>query len=546
MVMKRISSLRWLWNQTRHFRQGIVINSAVGIVRAGVSLSMVWACKQLVDAATHGKEELLAEYLVALVLCLVAQLVLAVVYGRLENRMEVGMRNRMESKLFGKLMRSRLDERDSMHSADLINRLEQDVPVVTGMLCRELPYVASGACQLLGAFFFLYSMEANLAFILIGLTPVALVVSRIFMKKMKRLSAEVRHTDSEVQIHLQESLQHRLLILILEYVWPMERKLDVLHAKLQQQVMRRTDFTMFSRTMVQGGFSMGYLTAFVWGVYGLLAGTVSFGMMTAFLQLVAQVQRPMYELSRQLPAFARTQVSVERLVEVEDLPEESLKSVDEQMEGDVGIRLEQVCFSYPDGNRYILKNFNYDFIPGSFTAVVGETGVGKSTLFKLLLGLYAPESGKVVFYSRFDPAEVTASAATRCNLSYVPQNNRLICGSIRENLLMGNPKASEEEIREALHTAVADFVYTLPQGIHTQCGERNSGLSEGQVQRIAIARGLLRHGSILLLDEPTSALDKDTEKLLLNRLSSLGKTVIMITHSEYVIDCCSRLVRLNS
>lgn len=153
--MKLMSSLRWLWNQTRCFRLVMVTNSVVGIVRVGVSLSMVWACKQLVDAATHEKEELLGDYLVVLVICLVAQLVLAVVYGWLESRMEIGMRNRLGLNLFGKLMRSKLDERDSMHSADLINRLEQDVPVVTGMLCRELPYVASGMCQLLGAFFFL-------------------------------------------------------------------------------------------------------------------------------------------------------------------------------------------------------------------------------------------------------------------------------------------------------------------------------------------------------------------------------------------------------
>lgn len=544
--MKQMSSLRWLWNQTRCFRLVMVTNSVVGIVRVGVSLSMVWVCKHLVDAATHEKEELLGDYLVVLVICLVAQLVLAVAYGRLESRMEIGMRNRLESNLFGKLMRSKLDERDSMHSADLINRLEQDVPVVTGMLCRELPYVASGMCQLLGAFFFLYFMEAYLAFILIGLTPVVLVASRIFMKKMRLLSSEIRRTDSEVQVHLQESLQHRLLITILEYVLPTERKLGDLQTKLQQQVMRRTDFTMFSRTVVQGGFSVGYLIAFVWGAYGLLAGTVSFGMMTAFLQLVAQVQRPMYELSRQLPALARTLVSVERLEELEALPEESTEPADKLMVGNVGIRMEQVHFSYPDGDRCILEHFSHDFEPGSFTAIVGATGIGKSTLFKLLLGLYAPESGKVMFYSQTDPAGVTASAATRCNLSYVPQNNRLICGTIRENLLMGNPTATEEELREALHRAVADFVYTLPQGINTQCGEQNSGLSEGQVQRIAIARALLRHGNILLLDEPTSALDKDTEKLLLNRLSSLGKTVIMITHSEYVVGYCSRIVRLNS
>ena len=544
--MKQMSSLRWLWNQTRCHRLDIVANSVVGIVRASVSLSMVWVCKQLVDAATHGKEELLGEYLVALVICLVAQLVLAVAYGRLESRMEIGMRNRLESNLFGKLMRSRLDERNSMHSADLINRLEQDVPMVTGMLCREIPYVASGICQLLGAFFFLYSMEPYLAFIMVGLTPVAMVVSRIFLKKMRKLSSDIRRTDSELQIHLQESLRHHLLISILEYILPMERKLYALQTKLQQQVIRRTDFTMFSRTVMQGGFSVGYLTAFVWGVYGLLAGTVSFGMMTTFLQLVAQIQHPVYELSRQLPIFARTLTSVERLAEIDSFPEENIKLPNRLMDGSVGIRMEHVFFSYPDREQYILENFSCDFTPGSFTAIVGETGIGKSTLFKLLLGLFSPDSGKVLFYDSSNEQGIAASAATRCNLSYVPQNNMLVSGTIKENLLMGNPAATDEELREALHTAVADFVYTLPQGIDTLCGERNSGLSEGQVQRIAIARALLRSGNILLLDEPTSALDNETENLLLERLVKLAgkKTLVLITHSNFVTRFCTGVIRI--
>lgn len=291
---------------------------------------------------------------------------------------------------------------------------------------------------------------------------------------------------------------------------------------------------------------MGYLTAFVWGVYGLLAGTVSFGMMTTFLQLVAQIQHPMYELSRQLSTFAKTLTSVERLAEIGSFPEESIELPNRLMDGSVGIRMEHVFFSYPDREQYILENFSCDFTPGSFTAIVGETGIGKSTLFKLLLGLFSPDSGKVLFYDSSNEQGIAASAATRCNLSYVPQNNMLVSGTIKENLLMGNPAATDEELREALHTAVADFVYTLPQGIDTLCGERNSGLSEGQVQRIAIARALLRSGNILLLDEPTSALDNETENLLLERLVKLAgkKTLVLITHSNFVTRFCTGVIRI--
>lgn len=237
---------------------------------------------------------------------------------------------------------------------------------------------------------------------------------------------------------------------------------------------------------------------------------------------------------------------MERLAEIDSFPEENIKLPNRLMDGSVGIRMEHVFFSYPDREQYILENFSCDFIPGSFTAIVGETGIGKSTLFKLLLGLFSPDSGRVLFYDSSNEQGIVASAATRCNLSYVPQNNMLVSGTIKENLLMGNPAATDEELREALHTAVADFVYTLPQGIDTPCGERNSGLSEGQVQRIAIARGLLRSGNVLLLDEPTSALDNGTERLLLERLSrfSGGKTVIMITHSEFATCFCADVIRI--
>ena len=361
---------------------------------------------------------------------------------------------------------------------------------------------------------------------------------------MRGLSSDIRSMDSRIQSHIQEYLQHCILVRTLGNTLRAGNTLASLQLNLQHQVMRRTDFSLFSRMVVQIGFSAGYMTAFLWGVFGLQNGTVTFGVMAAFLQLVAQIQGPLVELSRQIPAFIHLITSSERLAEIAVLPlEQQGKSI--MLDGIPGIRVESLDFSYSDGEKKVLNGFTHNFLPGSLTVVIGETGTGKSTFLRLILALLSPDSGRIVFYNK--RKEVDVSPLTRCNLSYVPQGNTLISGTIRDNLLMGNPNATDEELYVALHTAVADFVYTLPDGLNTLCGEQGTGLSEGQAQRIAIARGLLRPGRILLLDEPTSALDEKTEKILLERLSEQvrNKTLILITHREMIAQLCSSMVRMH-
>mgnify|MGYP000804718286 FL=1 len=287
----------------------------------------------------------------------------------------------------------------------------------------------------------------------------------------------------------------------------------------------------------------GYTTAFLWGVYGLWQGTVTFGTVTAFLQLVNQVQRPVVEIGNQLPVFVHTFIAVERLEELATLePEQQGAPI--RLKGIPGIRLVKVSFSYPDGGRTVIDGFTHDFRPGSLTAVIGETGVGKSTLMRLLLALLLPDKGKIVFYDT--DREAVASPLTRCNIVYVPQGNTLLNGTIRDNLLLGNPDATEEELHRVLHLSVADFVHELPDGLDTPCGELGAGLSEGQAQRISIARGLLRPGGILLLDEPTSSLDGETERTLLRRLAEQvrDKTLILVTHKETASRFCTDTVTL--
>ena len=284
--------------------------------------------------------------------------------------------------------------------------------------------------------------------------------------------------------------------------------------------------------------------AFLWGVVGISHGTVTYGMMTAFLQLVGQIQRPLVEMGSQLPAIIHATASIDRIMELEALPrEEADESI--LLEGTAGVRIEGISFAYPESERKVLEDFSWDFIPGSKTAVVGPTGIGKTTLIRIMMSLLKPQEGKVMLYTSSESRE--ASPAVRCNMVYVPQGNSLFSGTIRENLLMGNPEASEEEMNTVLKTAAADFVFSLPDGLDTQCFEAGAGLSEGQAQRIAIARALLRPGTILLLDEFSSALDAETENLMLERLTSSlsDHTMIFITHREKIIDYCDSVLRLS-
>lgn len=546
MVSLRINEcIKWLWAVSKGFRLPVVFCALTGALNVSVSLCFVFVCKHLIDIATGISDDALGTYIGWMAGCMLLQLLLSVVRSRLTNRAEIKLRNALHNRLFVHLMKSCWNGRETFHTGDMLNRIEADTVSVTDAVCRTVPSVFVTFVQLVGALYFLSMLDIRLTGILVFIMPVALLFSKSYVRKMRRMSREIRETDSCIQSHLQENLQHRIIVRTLEHTGNAVEKLSGLQSFLQGQVFRRTDFSVFSRSMVQVGFMTGYAVAFLWGVFGLRDGTVTFGMMAAFLQLVSQIQRPMVDLSRQIPAFIRVFTATERLAELTSLPLEPQGSP-VRLDGSLGVRISHVSFSYQGNSRQILNDFTYDFRPGSLTAIVGETGVGKSTLIKLILALIRPDEGEITVYNGNE--EVAVSPQTRCNLSYVPQGNTLFSGTIRDNLLIGNQHATEEDMRQALHTAVADFVFSLPAGLDTVCGEQGTGLSEGQAQRIAIARGLLRPGNVLLLDEPSSALDSQTERELLERLSAevKGKTVVLITHREKIAGLCSEVVRMES
>lgn len=545
MNMRIIDGIKWIWDASSGYRKPILLSMLCGMFRMAVSLAFVWLCKYVIDVATHQTAGSLSHGICLMVGCILLQLSLSAVSSRLYASTDVSLSNRMRSGLLTHLLKSRWNGRELFHSGDMLNRMEGDVSVVVRMMVGLFPSVGIVLSQLVGAAAFLLILDRRMAVVILLIMPVALVFSKLYMMKMRKITREIRETDSRVQSHMQENLQHRTLIAALERTPMILNTMDLLQLDLKRLVMQRNSYSVFSSVLVQAGFAFGYVVAFSWGVYGLNKGTVTFGMLTAFMQLVAQVQRPVVDLSKMVPSFINGLTSVERLNELYSLPLEE-QGAPVQLAGPVGIRLEHVTFRYPGSEREVLHDFSHDFAPGSLTAVLGETGSGKSTLLRLLLALLQPAEGRILLYAGRE--ERTASPLTRGNFIYVPQGNTLVSGSLRHNLQLGNPEATDEQMYAALHTAAADFVADLSEGLDTPCGEKGEGLSEGQAQRIAIARGLLRSGSIILLDEPTSALDAETTRLLLQRLTEKvgSKTLILITHQEQTARLCSHTVRLHS
>jgi len=293
------------------------------------------------------------------------------------------------------------------------------------------------------------------------------------------------------------------------------------------------------------GFASGYLVTFIWGVTNLEKGLITYGALIAFIQLVGQIQGPVRTLTKFIPVFISTFTATERLMELEEIPVEEVSEPVPEFTGAAGVNISRLTFSYTPDSRYIFRNFDFDFPPGSITAILGETGSGKTTLIRLLLALARPGGGLVSIYDE-KGVRIPVSPAARSVFSYVPQGNTLISGTIRENLLLGNPNATEHQMSEALRNAAAEFVFLLPQGLDTVCGEMGDGLSEGQAQRIAIARALLKESPVLLLDEATSSLDAETERRVIgNIIKAYGcRTILFVTHRPEVLKYCTQTLRL--
>jgi ABC-type multidrug transport system fused ATPase/permease subunit len=524
----------------------MLIRILAGTGRVVLGLLMVWLCKRFIDVTIYtGTREDIILMISTLVAVIIAGILCRQVYYYLGIKAGAIQSTSIRLRIFSHLFRRQMFEHKEMHSGDVTSRLEKDIDVISEATTSLIPDITVTIFQLIGAFLLMQSMDARLAWALLVLTPLFMVVGKYLAHQMRKMTLDIRQQESVIQMLVQESMEHNAVLRSLESGDWITGRLDDMQQALKGKINRRARFTVAARILISSSFNLGYIIAFIWGALQLREGVITFGVMTSFLQLVSQIQQPILQMLNMVPQMIQASASVDRLNELEDVETEEVRNENMgKMVGPLGVSVQDMSFSYATGDREIFSHFSYNFHPGSKVALMGLTGAGKTTLFRLLLALIKPDEGTLTVYGHNSKQYI--SEHTRSNFVFVPQGNTLMSGTIRYNLQLAKPDATDEELRQVLHTAMADFVHELPDGIDTECGERGSGLSEGQAQRIAIARGLLRPGDILLLDEISSSLDEQTERELYRRLFAAfpQKTMIFITHRSLVCELCDEIIRL--
>lgn len=539
--------IAWIWHNTAGIRLNMLIRILAGIGRVVFGLLMVWLCKRFIDVTIHtGTDEDILLMIGALVAVIVGGIIFRQIYYYLGIKANAIQTTSIRLRIFGHLFRRLMFDQKELHSGDVTSRLEKDIDMISNATTTLIPDMSVTIIQLCGAFLLMQSMDARLAWALLLLTPIFLIVGKLFARQMRKMTLDIRQQESVIQMLVQETMEHNAVLRSLESGDWVTEQLDNMQQDLKGKINRRARFTVVSRLLISSSFSLGYIIAFIWGAMQLREGIITFGVMTSFLQLVSQIQQPILQMLNMVPQMIQASASIERVNELETIEvEDDNKSKAEFMEGPLGVSIQNVSFSYALGDREILSHFSYNFHPGYKVAIMGHTGAGKTTIFRLLLALIKPREGTLSLYGQ--KGKQLISENTRSNFVFVPQGNTLMSGSIRYNLQLAKPDATDEELKQVLHTAMADFVLNLKEGLDSECGERGGGLSEGQAQRIAIARGLLRPGNIMLLDEISASLDEQTEQELYRRLFDAypNKTMIFITHRPIVSSLCNATIRLD-
>lgn len=540
-MTSNLKTLQWLFKQIRPVLFLLLLIILLSSITAIISVLTALVCKSLVDAATHQSLEIY-KYLGFLGGILLLQILLKITYSILSTYCSNRFANTLQQKLYDHILHSQWQVQNNYHSANLITRLTSDLKTLNTFITHTVPILVSLTCTLITAFFTLLYLEPQMAFIAILIAPISVLLASLLGRQVRKYYIAYQEENIRHRSFLQESLQN---IIVTKSFCEEEENLNTLKAIHQNKFklsLKQTYLSTLSTSLLMIGAFSGYFIVFAWGANHLIHGAGAFGTLTALIQLFSNIQSPLNGLAHYFPQFITAHASSQRLMLLEELPLEDATPLPPLAHPTLSF--ENMTFGY-HLHSPILYDINCHLHHGEIIGLVGPSGMGKTTLMRLILGLMSPSKGGI--YIVEDTKRYPLSVDMRHYISYVPQGNTLFSGTIASNLLHGNAQATPDEIQEALHLAcIDDFIATLDLGLNTPIGEKGLGLSEGQAQRLAIARALLRKKAILLLDEATSALDASTEAQLLSHIAHLPyhPMCLIITHRPSALSICDKIFSL--
>ncbi len=545
--MKNNSALNWIVKSSKKEFGALVLLVIGNALYSACGVSMAVFAKYIIDSAVRGDRDGLLKYALILLAVIAAQIALRLGCKALEVRIAGKLEIKYKSELFSQILKKDYLKISEFHSGELMTRLTSDVGVVSQAVTTIVPSLAAMLTRLVCAFAVLFHLDRKFALLFLVAGVALFVFTRIFRGSIKKLHRAVQETDGEVRSFMQEAIESLLVVKIFGVASKIRKNADGLQQENYKAKIRKNRWSIFANLGFSAAFSLGYLFGLVWGGLKLCAGTISFGTLTAIIQLIGQVQTPFTGLSGIVPQYYSMLSSAERIIEIENMqqskavnsPDVDTKKLYDELDC---IRFDGVSFSYDRDT--VLENGSFDIKKNDFIMISGISGIGKSTLFKLLVGVLPVDEGKISIIS--GGSEYAVDKYTRPLFAYVPQGNMLFSGTIRDNLRFVNDTATDDEIMKAAAVSCADeFIKELPDGLETVLLENGHGLSEGQVQRLAIARAVLTGAPILLLDEATSALDEATEKKLLENIRGLNeKTCIIISHKSAAYEICNKELKI--
>ncbi|MDE6426752.1 MAG: ABC transporter ATP-binding protein/permease [Ruminococcus sp.] len=546
--MKNKSAMKWLISALKRETHSIILLTVLNSMISASAVMFALDMRKVIDNAVAHNQYDFKLYTLILGAIIIFQILVRAICRRMDEKSKSSIENILKKRAYETILTRDFSTLSAYHTGELQNRMTSDTVIIAEGITAVLPNMTAMLVKIAGAAIVLFMLDIRFALIFLIGGFVMICVTYSFRKIMKKLHKQVQSADGELRSYLQETVEN---LLVIRCFGGEKKSAEIAMNKIKSHQNIRLKRNMFSN-LCNIGFGIvmngGYFFGLIWCGTGILYGSISYGTLTTVLQLVNQIQQPFANITGYLPKYYSMLASAERLMELENLKKDNIEKIskenlDKLYENMREIRFEGISFHYSDGTE-VLKNFNHSIDKGSFTAIMGQSGIGKSTLLKLLISIYDIDEGKINFIAN-DNKKIAVTGSERSMFAYVPQGNFLMSGTIAEAVsFMSDMPLDMEKVKKSCEIACADeFIENLDNGYNTPIGENGAGLSEGQIQRLAVARAIYSDAPVLLLDESTSALDELTEQKLLENLRKMtNKTVIIITHRKAALKICDKII----